>query len=187
MALQLVRIYLAGFECSHILTQLCPGDRCVCCHTRSLQLPCLIAGIIRKMINLGCDVDPSIYLRDILITGINITERKQQVLRNIGYFVLFVEGIVDAITTYVGLSLGYPEANILLKYVWHIFGKEVLTILLVWWAFYRIRILKNMHKEGVHVIADLFLIGAIIHSAYIVLHNLGVLYLCLQFGRCVVP
>lgn len=59
-------------------------------------------------------------------------------LRNIGYFVLFVEGIVDAITTYVGLSLGYPEANILLKYIWHIFGKEVLTILLVWWAFYRI-------------------------------------------------
>ncbi len=108
-------------------------------------------------------------------------------IRNIGYVVLLVEGIIDAITTYISLSLGFPEQNIFMRFIYDTWGKEALSLVLLWWAFYRIRILKNMHKEGLHRVADITLICALAYSGYIMLHNLGGLYLCLEFKYCLLP
>lgn len=103
------------------------------------------------------------------------------------YVILVVEGLADAVTTYIAIRRGFREVHVVFSPIWHMFGTEGLIASIVAWAFIRIYILERMRKDTPGCIMKSFLIVLVLGVAYSSVHNLLAILLCQDPNSCVLP
>lgn len=97
-------------------------------------------------------------------------------MRKIALIILFLEGIGDAVTTYIALRAGYEEMFTISNHILNIFGLEIFTIFTVLWAILRVCLIKWYYRRGWTRFSDLLLVVMILYVGYYLNNNIEVLY-----------